>query len=146
MAKGDFKVEEPDYYVNDDNEKDSSVKQEQTEIKQEQPVDIYHQDYSENSDFSHIGVNKDMDYIDSSNIVFEDKQRSNTRRKSKILPKYHQQKNGNSYCRNTFPNPSNTTTNYSIHFQKQSFILLRNNSTRSSLHGRNRKHISNGKR
>lgn len=74
MAKGDFKVEEPDYYVNDDNEKDSSIKQEQTEPKQEKPVDIYHQDYSENSDFSHIGVNKDMDYIDSSNIVFEDKQ------------------------------------------------------------------------
>lgn len=71
MAKGDFNVEEPDYYVNDDENKET--KQEKENPKQDKPVDIYHQDYSENSDFSHIGVNKDMDYIDSSNVVFEDK-------------------------------------------------------------------------
>lgn len=66
MAKGDFNVEEPDYTVEE-------PKEESKETNKEKQKDAYHQDYGENSDYSNLGVTQGMDYIDSSNVVFEDK-------------------------------------------------------------------------
>ena len=67
MAKGDFNVEEPKYYENSD----ENQKEEKKQVTQKQEKkDIYHQDYGENSDFSNIGLSKDLDYIDNSSVVF----------------------------------------------------------------------------
>ena len=78
MAKGDFNIEEPDYYADDESiSEDNLDKNSEETVKQEPkkttPTDLYRQDYGENSDFSNIGVNKDLNYIDNSNVVFEDK-------------------------------------------------------------------------
>ena len=82
MAKGDFNVEEPDYYENsDENQKEET---EQVNEKQEKK-DIYHQDYGENSDFSNIGISKDLDYIDNANVVFEDKENQTPEEKFKYF-------------------------------------------------------------
>ena len=64
MAKGDFNIEEPDYYADDESiSEDNLDKNSEETVKQEPkkttPTDLYRQDYGENSDFSNIGVNKD---------------------------------------------------------------------------------------
>lgn len=78
MAKGDFNVEEPKYYENSD----ENQKEEKKQVTQKQEKkDIYHQDYGENSDFSNIGLSKDLDYIDNSSVVFEDKENQTPKEK-----------------------------------------------------------------
>lgn len=68
MAKSDFNVEEENYY-NEEATKKAKDKNEEKATTQ----DVYKQDYDENSDFSNIGINQDLDYIDNSSVVFEDK-------------------------------------------------------------------------
>lgn len=73
MAKGDFNVEEPDYYADSDQEEQNEISTNYKQKPQKEEKDIYHQDYGENSDFSNIGISQDLDYIDNANVVFEDK-------------------------------------------------------------------------
>ena len=77
MAKGDFDVEEPEYYENSSSDltkrDDNKINLNNDKINNSQNKDLYTQDYSENSDFSKIGVSQSSDYIDNSNVVFEDK-------------------------------------------------------------------------
>ena len=77
MARKDFNVEEPDYYVSGDalDENKEIVKENENKsekIPLEKPSDIYHQDYGDNSDMSSIGTSRDANYIDNSSVVFEE--------------------------------------------------------------------------
>lgn len=78
MAKSDFDVEESEYYDNSDEKQ--SEKNEQTKTNEEEK-DLYHQDYGENSDFSQIGINKDLEYIDNADVVYEDKENKTSKEK-----------------------------------------------------------------
>lgn len=76
MAKGDFNVEEPEYYEKSDEVEETETEEtesEQTDTSKEE-TDLYHQDYGENSDFSKIGAYKDLEYIDNADVVYEDKE------------------------------------------------------------------------
>lgn len=64
MAKGDFDIEEPDYYGDIDDTKEETNKKD----------DNSYQDYENDSNLSSIGMSKDLDYIDNANVVFEEKE------------------------------------------------------------------------
>ncbi|MGN0992418.1 MAG: Ig-like domain-containing protein [Bacilli bacterium] len=78
MAKSDFNVEEPEYYEKNDEIQPEGTKQTKTN---EEEKDLYHQDYGENSDFSKIGINKDLEYIDDADVVYEDKENKTSKEK-----------------------------------------------------------------
>lgn len=81
MSKNDFNVEEPDYYVdleeNDNNDKKQELNNE--------PQDLYHQDYGENSDFSNIGLLDQGSFIDNADVVFEEKANETPEEKMKYF-------------------------------------------------------------
>lgn len=87
MGKGDFNVEEPDYYAGGSDNTQDEIKFGETIDNQEDNLDnitslsgqkstnnFYNQDYSNNANISNIGLTEDQNYIDSSNVVYEDKE------------------------------------------------------------------------
>ena len=82
MAKDRFSVDEDNYSFsdndynqsyNDFNSINNNQNKENTQTTQKN-TNWYNVDYSENTDFSTIGLQEQSDFIDNSSIVFEEKQ------------------------------------------------------------------------